>query len=352
MFSKLLTGFGCSICLLVTHESAIGETTVNAPSSRTSQLFESVRTICVGRFLLDVPSKASTSYGRVDAPYEIIRYRDGASKLSDTVDEYRTKIYASRVRGELAKADNVLGKLLKGSTENTQIFFDRSPMASDRYALKSFVTLRDDLYIIFGNSYASANDLRSAVEELNQASSLLRPLSEAEVNATPGFCIDGAFVLNSNKPEVERVQFGIRLSEFPDIHFSLEMTRKDARVYSDALEPRLVEAERQANESGHGDWYRRIKQLRRGEATYVPWQGYELLARLPPQGNVKEYHQFNFVSLGEPNNEYQPTVDIEMVTGVSGNTRGKIAPSITDEEAIYIWQKLLNSLRVRPIAAK
>lgn len=320
-------------------------------SPSTLELFDKVRTVCVGRFLIDIPVNAITVYGRTDAPFEIFRYRNEAKNVDNIIDEYREKIKEVRVRGELAGPSSMLGKVIDGNGRNHQIFFDLSPLSLNRYAMKSFVTLGDDLYVIWGDSYTDIREYAPAISELNAMVALLQTRSESEPPKQAGFCIDGAIVLNAKNPEVERIQFGIRLSELPDIHLSIEMTRKDRRVKSDALEPRLIEAERDAVASGKGDWYRRIKQLRRGKNTLTPWEGYEMLARLPAQDRIGESHQFNFVAIGEPNNEYIPTIDIEMNTGLSKNTRGAVKPSVTDAEALYIWQRLITSLRVRPVSS-
>ncbi|UGQ46148.1 T6SS immunity protein Tli4 family protein [Massilia endophytica] len=165
-----------------------------------------------------------------------------------------------------------------------------------------------------------------------------------------GFCIDGALVRDAKQSDIERIQVGVRLKEFPDVHFSIEMVRKNDKIESDALEPRLKEAEREAMLMGFGAWYARIKMLRRGERAIKPWNGYEVLAHMPEQEHEGESHHFNFVALGEPKNPYVPTIDMDLNTGVEQNRPGAARPSVTDDEAVYIWDRLTNSLRLRPIS--
>ncbi|WP_371850727.1 T6SS immunity protein Tli4 family protein [Pseudoduganella violaceinigra] len=51
----------------------------------------------------------------------------------------------------------------------------------------------------------------------------------------------------------------------------------------------------------------------------------------------------------EPNNPMLPAFDIALDTGVKGNRTSGSIPSITDEEAVYLWDRLTASIRPRPV---
>lgn len=159
-----------------------------------------------------------------------------------------------------------------------------------------------------------------------------------------GVCIDGAFVLDGGHSHHEMTTLGIRLRDFADVHFSLEMIFKTRLIDSDALEPRLRSAEEQAKANGNGEWYARIKSLRRGERRIANWTGFEALLRRPPQGKYGSFHEFAFVSQGEPNNLALPVLTLDLYTGVAGNALGG-QPSLTDDEAIELWDRLTGSIR-------
>jgi len=42
-------------------------------------------------------------------------------------------------------------------------------------------------------------------------------------------------------------------------------------------------------------------------------------------------------------------LDLSLHTGVKGNTTGGTRPSITDDEAVLLWDRLTTSVRPRPI---
>ena len=174
----------------------------------------------------------------------------------------------------------------------------------------------------------------------------LRLRTEDEAPTEPGACIEGGFV--AWQPEFERVALGVRLKEFPDVHFSIDATKKNVLVESDALEPRLKQAEEYAQKHGLGAAYARIKTLRRGPRQLGDWNGFEILAHKPAYENDTEAHEFLFMSHGVPKDPLRPVLDIQLNTGVKDNLTANAKPSLSDEEAVALWDKLTSSIRIRP----
>lgn len=326
-----------------------GSTAMATPSPRMSTLFNETRTICVGRFLLDIPASATVVFGRADTPYQTSRYEGEGDNADQIIQELLKDLGNERyrVRGKLREPESMLGKVADGPVPGQKILFDLSKASGEEYHIKSFTKVGSDLFL--QSAHAFPHRVSERLPKLNSSAGRLVPRDNNSIPTESGFCIDGALVRDAEHYEVERVQLGVRLSEFPDVHFSIQMVRKSERIESDALEPRLKEAEREANQMGSGAWYARIKTLRRGERTLKPWSGYEVLAHLPPQEHEGESHHFNFVALGEPKNANIPTIDMDLNTGVKNNRPGAVWPSITDDEAVYIWDRLTNSLRLRPV---
>jgi hypothetical protein len=137
---------------------------------------------------------------------------------------------------------------------------------------------------------------------------------------------------------------GVRLKEFPDVHFSIEVNKNgNFLIESSRLEPRLKAAEKDA-----GSKYSRIVFLRRGERHLGQWHGEEALARMPAQEKSSDAHEFLFLSLGAVNDPFLPKLDVQLNTGVKDNKTANAHPSLSDEEAVALWDKLITSIRVRP----
>jgi hypothetical protein len=186
------------------------------------------------------------------------------------------------------------------------------------------------------------------LEELNEISPLLVPRQEDHIPNGQGICLDGAFINEPANPINEYVTLGVRFAAFQDVHFSVEMTKKDVLVASDALEPRVRKAEAELRKAGAGGWYDKVKVFRQGQRIIGTLKGFEYLAWKPPVSGTNDSHVFAFVSQGVPSDPLQPVLDVALDTGVKGNQANGAKPSITHEEAIYLWGRLTRSIRPRP----
>ena len=72
-------------------------------------------------------------------------------------------------------------------------------------------------------------------------------------------------------------------------------------------------------------------------------------ARLPAQEHAGETHEFHFTSFGAVKESLCPELDLQLDTGVANNLQGGTKSSITDEEAVALWDKLVTSIRVGPV---
>jgi hypothetical protein len=339
-------------CVLMTISVIHARQTMASPTNRIEALFKNVRTVCVGRFLIDVPSTASTSFGLLWIPLEVDRYPGQAHELdtvlAESAENLKAELYLAT--GPLRGTANDLGRVIDGAVKGQKTFIGLSRMSGHYYAINSYVPVGNDVFVLHGNNLADPSNYQADLTQLNETAIRITPRN-TETLTESGFCIDGALIKDASVQEVERVHFGIQLAEFSDVVVSLSMVMKNIEVKSDKLEPRFREAEQAAIKSDGGAWHKRIKFLRRGTRAMTPWTGDEILMHVPPHARDGHAHQFMFVALGEPKNIYIPTLDVSLNTGVQDNRRGAVAPSITDEEALYLWDRLLNSLRVRPVGS-
>ncbi|MHA4868404.1 T6SS immunity protein Tli4 family protein [Duganella sp. PWIR1] len=322
---------------------------MSAISPQFVQMSGKTKTVCVGRFLIDVPTTAQVVYGPTDAALNTERLPRKGPDLdlivaSRLLEIERDRAYAS---GALSGNSSLVGTVRDGAIPNQKILFGVSTSSGAFYRVESYLKVGEDIFIQEGEAYSKNNELEELVHTMNVVAPMLQSRTADVIPVGPGLCIDGGFIRGAAKLEYENLTLGVRLAEYPDVHFSMSTSLKPFIVESDALDTRLAEAEKMAYQSGNGAWYLRIKMLRRGRRQIGRWDGFEVLARKPPQVKEGESHEFAFVSHGEPNNPMLPVLKISMYTGVKGNRTGGIQPSITDEEAISLWDKLSNSIRAR-----
>lgn len=331
-----------------------GKTTgqrMNNDSNRLISTTEDFRPICIGRFIVDVPKNAEIVFGPARLPVEIWRK---AGEGNDFDASIRSAVAESESRrwlayGPLKEKGSLVGTIREGFSPNQKIVFGVGRGDGAFYNVQSLIKLGSDLYLQEYEAFGEGGEYLEDVDDARQVAKRLRSRAEDEIPSDPGVCIDGAFLADPpHKYMVEAVSIGIRLKEFADVHISIEMTKKDRYIDSDALEPRLKAAERDAVANGNGEWHSRIKFLSRGPRKVGNWDGFEVGARMPAQKTGDEHHEFEYVSQGEPKNPLLPVLDIQMQTGVKDNVIGGVRASISDREALYLWEKVLSSIRPRP----
>lgn len=354
--SKFIAGFALSVSITLTAaggQTAISDTKENSMSDITPEfkaVLSASKLVCFGRFVVEIPATAEVVFGPSDVPYPLTRLVGKGEKIEEVIAARLSEIENERYRakGELRAKDSMLGKVIKGGAATQKIVFGIRPGAGDYYRIESHVVIGDDIFVYKANPSGAREDYEVALQKLNAVSLLLRSRSIAEIPSTAGLCVDGGFVEDSSWLSHENITLGVRLAEFPDVHVSIATTKKDYFVESDALEIRLKQAEDDAIKSGAATWYSRIKFIRKGLRSIDKWLGFEVLTRKPGQGNENESHEFAFLSQGQPKNAYLPVLDIKLHSGVADNKMGQRKPSITDEEAMLLWDKLTGSIRVRP----
>lgn len=338
----------CSVLLFLYFKKFDPSEGIMSESPRIRKIFQQTRTVCVGRFLVDVPTEAQVVYGPAEVPYSVMSYRESnmekmiVKKLSE-LEKDKPYVY-----GALAKSDSMVGKVEDGILPEQKIVFGISPSSFAFYNISSYTQVGDDVFVQDAEAMSSPQQYRQIVHELNSMSPLFSSRSEEHVPSEAGVCIENGFIRDADRPMYEKVSLGVKLFSFPDIHLSILATNKDILVASDALEPRVKQGEQLLKSQGHGAWYSLVKKLREGQRSIGGWQGFEFLARMPSQELAGESHEFAFLSQGEPGNPYLPVLDIELQSGVHDNKIGTIRPSVTDEEAVMIWDRITSSIRVRP----
>lgn len=341
------------LSFLITMSIDIGDTqpihgeNMASKNHRIQQVFAKTKTVCIGRFLIDVPEQSVVVYGPSEIPWPIITHIGKAKEKDAMVAARLLEIEAEKrfATGPLRDKAALIGTVIDGGSPGQKIIFGVSKASGRIYRIDSYVTSGDSLFVQRANPIAAKKD--ETVQTLNTVAMALSSREPLAIPVSSGVCIEGGFIADTEALSHEALNLGVRLTEFPDVHFSLSLTKKDQLVESDALQPRLKQAEEIANRAGQGAWYARIKTFRRGDRQVGGWRGFEILTRKPAQATEEESHEFAFVSQGQPNNPLLPVLDIEFHTGVDDNQIGAVRPSLTDEEAIQAWDKLTSSIRVR-----
>ena len=311
---------------------------------RLQVLFEKTKTVCFGRFVIDVPATATLIFGPAEVGPFISYLPNEGGKVAHYIARDLAEVENSRAlleKGDYARLP-LFGKVLDGIAAGQKITFDSKNGVG--YYINSYIPAGNDLFVLFFSNVLHQNyDIR----DFNVVAQQLRLRGDDEIPAEPGTCIAGGFLPISL--EYERVTIGVRLKEFPDVHLSVEVHKNQDRLDEGGrLELMLKDGEESAKRRGNGDAYARIKTFRRGDTQLGVWKGYEMVARKPAYKDDTDAHEFRFQSLGAVHDPLQPRLDIRLDTGVKNNRTARTPPSLTDEEAVALWDKLIGTIRVRP----
>lgn len=315
-------------------------------SPRLQHIFAKTKTVCFGRFVIDVPATATVVFGRMTVNYEIDRYPGEAGMADKHIAERLAKIDKDEfINRRMNKPDSLYRKVLDGSVAGQKTVVGADGGSYDIY---SYAPVGGDLFLFETSSNSlETKIIKQEIAALESVARRLRSRADDEVPSEPGICLDGGFI-NMN-PEFENISMGVRLAEFPDVHLSISTLKNGQYVREYAqLENRLKDAENEARQEGHAGLYNSIKFFRRAPRKIGDWDGQEALARMPAEKDKSLSHQFLFYTVGAKNDIMRPVADIQLDTGVDGNETGAKPPSLSDEEAVALWDKLTGSIRPRP----
>ena len=322
-------------------------------------LFEKTKTVCFSRFVIDVPERAEIVWGGADVPYSLYVYPRQGYMIKA---EIKAKIDALTSEEHNEEPSMLIG-VFDSINSDSKIVVGYKNFTTNGFAqLHSYIRLGETAFVQSIRSFVLAVDDKNApmgfrddktlykkgIEELLDVARRLRLRDENEIPNEPGVCIESGFISSPLDFSREVVRIGFRFPEYPDVSFSVETWSTVRPNQDDSLEASIKEGREEAQWAGQGKLFARIKTLRKGDRAIGQWEGAESLNRLPSVDIGAESHDFMFKTIGVANDVLRPYAKITFYTAVKDNTRSMVEPSLTDEEAIAMWDKLTSTIRVRP----
>lgn len=311
---------------------------------------EKMKTVCVGRFLIDMPA---------DAQIELVRPNiDGfdMAVFDETAEEFQKRLadreaqvkampdYAGGNRNlELSKEINtdsgLAGRIFAHSRKVTEGTRARG-LELERYRNEGIAV--EALVHAGGISIDLAAEYYDPerIENLTRLVAKLAPNPDSLVPHEPGFCIDRAYIRDPlTADQGEQIMMLARLPNHPDVEFMLIL---GAGITPDedgilergaAAEGRLSIAERM-----------RITRIRAAPREIGGLSGEELVRRGVEENDAHVY-SFWWEVNGTEDNVLIPHVVFKMTTGKSEN--GPIPTSMSEDAALGLWDKISSSIRLR-----
>lgn len=323
-------------------------------SPRLLPMFEKTKTVCFGRFIVEVPASTTVAWGRADIPLGVNIYPKGIEEVTASAQKF-----INELKSEKAIYLNDIPLLI-----SVEDFSEPAGQIVTGYdGFEAIGTLKINGYFrrnddgIIVDSRPLQDDRESTTALIKSMARRLRLCAENEIPTEPGNCIEYAFLPDEpgppKEPPAELLSIGFRLKEFPDVHLSIQIRPSNPHYSeSDSLEWQLKRLEKDLKAEDPNHPMLKTVYFRRGPRQINDWvNGFEGLSRSPEQSTVHSFHDFAIAFRGVAGDYLKPFADIRMQTGVADNAMGATKASLTDEEAIAVWDKITSTIRVRPTTA-
>ncbi|MDR0233728.1 MAG: hypothetical protein LBI31_02850, partial [Zoogloeaceae bacterium] len=291
--------YGASVFFIVIFAVALAGCAGTLPSNSTNEdrtpaidglppkisaLFQKTKTVCFGRFMIDLPESATIAWGTAAVPYDIEVYpKEGykiKSQIKAKVDEITEEQHTEEPSMLIGVFDSVNpeSKIVVGyeSRHNTR---GANFYSYIRLGDTAFVQESVSVPLVVGDKSARLGIredktlYKKDVEELSDIARRLRLRTENEIPDEQGVCIEEAFIAWPLDFCFERVQIGFYFPEVPDVNLSIQTTSTKKPSEDDTLEAGLRESRAMATESGLGGLFSRITTLRKGKRNIGKWEG-------------------------------------------------------------------------------
>jgi hypothetical protein len=318
----------------------------NEVAKMTTQL----KTVCAGRFLIDLPQDAqvSLSHSSVDG-FDIISYpnesdRDFLARVSERERELNGQMnelgQKSLESAQDIRGDDRSGRILVFNRISTYLYHGDKKIVLNGVSVNAFLRTGGVSYSFI----ASALDPKQ-IGNLPRLIAKVRPLAENQQPSVPGFCIDRALIADPlTADQGERVVLFAGLPNHPDLSIvfsSMAGTRPGAGLLQRNAENR---AKRFAFLGGL------FTTLKEGPRPVNGLAGEELALKVR-EINFASTYGFNWEMGGTENNVLKPFVSLELSTGINPQAGGPPVQSTLSEPALKeLWESVVSSIRLRPVS--
>ena len=308
-----------------------------------------MKTVCVGRFLIDVPLSAHVSIGSaaIDG-INIINYG------KETADEFsrRITLREDEINSEKNKAglknlesvqeirhDTVRGKILVFNRKSSYYFSNGEKIPTLTVSINGYAYV-NGMSIGFIASIYKPEDVVSLTKLLER----IEPMEEGSFPRQPGFCLDRVFVRDPLSAEQgERVVMFAGLPGHGDLGIAM------STMAGMTPGPGLIKRNT-ANRAGPYAFLNVLTStLLEGHRTINGLEGDELAFKARER-NFSTGYAFDWESQGTENDVLRPFISLELQTGISPRAGGEPVQSTMSEESLGdLWRRMSSSVRLRPV---
>jgi len=303
-------------------------------------LFAKTKPVCFGRFVINVPEETQVVWGRAAFAGNIEVLVGEGKNIRKIISDKEHQILSS------GEPDPEINESRKGDIGDSYILAFWEDKYAKRVGLESIWTyiVSQNHVFVYMDATGDGETRQDVLSGSTRISSHLRARAPDEVPTEPGVCLDHGFIADASGKYQEIFQIGFRFPSLPGVSFSVSSNKNAQR------DPPLTERAKKLSQLVKGTEYEaglsQLKVLHEGKRQVGRWQAEELLHAFDDKAEGR-HQEFMIESQGVQYDKDQPLWNAQLQTGVVGNRAGGQASSLSDKEAMALWNTLLNSLRLR-----
>lgn len=308
---------------------------------------EKMKTVCVGRYLVDVPAQAEVTLSRERvAGFEIETVEESEAafwaRITARENEIAGRGVAADGKGGMVQARDLRIPDMIGRT----MIYGRNRgylMEGDRRIEDEFLSVEVFAHtqgVSFTLSAKYADEARAKLAE--SLLERLRVRDENDIPSEPGFCTSHAlFAEPLPVRKAEHIAMHLGLPEHPDLAMAF-VSMPGGGVESDLL-ARVAETDSAAS----ADERLRVTKLRLRKRSINGLDGEEALERMR-ELNFATTYAFIWETKGIAGDPTQPFLSLELQGGISPRPGGKpVDTSLHEDAVISLWDNISSSIRLR-----
>lgn len=328
---------------------AAGQVRSMRDRSEVAKMTEKMKTVCVGRYLVDVPELAEVTLTggmldgfNVEAREESeAEFRSRVSTREAEISERGVSADGKAQGGMVAARDlrvpGMFGRILVfGHTRSYH--FEAERRIEDEWVSVEAHAHREGMSFSLSAKYAE--ETRADLAEKLLAQLQLR--GEEEVPVVPGFCIRRAvFVEPLPVHKNEHMVMYLGLPDHPDLSLAM------FSIAGGNPGPGILARTANVDASTSAEELLRITKLRASKRSINGIDGEEVLERVR-EYNFATTYGFNWESRGVKEDPLQPYLSLELQSGISARPGGKpVETSLHEDALLSLWDSIASSIRLR-----
>jgi hypothetical protein len=309
-----------------------------------------MKTVCVGRFLIDLPGEAVFSRGQTFVQgFNVAGFAESRDDFSA-----RLATREAQINGGLnqlgrknmesvtnVERDGFVGKIFVFGRQSDYLMEGANRVVFENVAVEGYVNAQGTSFSFIADAYDP-----SRTRNLNRLISQLRVTGPDDIPATPGFCFGAGMLVDPlEASQRESLSLFASIPGHPDLAIAFTSMA--------GLKAGLGLLERNARTVAREPFWMRtaFTTLRQGKRAVHGLTGEELVMRVT-ELNFSTVFGLDWEMGGTPNDVMAPFLHLELETGRNPHAGGKPLPSSLAEPALLaLWDKIVGSIRARPAVA-